>query len=330
MKRTESKHFVRSVLLAATLNAFTSSAFAEQPAVEQPAVEQPTDDPTVAEQGSPSEKRVESSPIVELSVYPPQIELRHADDLQRIVAVAERADGVTLDVTDEVRWEMTADGPNEVAVVEQGVVRPQGNGRAMLNAALDDHTSAAEAAVVGFEQTSSVSFRHDVIPVFMRAGCNSGGCHGSSRGKDGFRLSLFGFDPAGDHFRLTRELATRRLDLALPDESLLLQKSVGSAPHTGGKRFEVDTAYYRSIRDWIAEGARNDVDEAPAVTALAIYPPRAVLQGEGATQQFIAVAEYSDGRRRDVTDLVLFQSNNDGSAAIDDSGLVTAGQRGEA
>ena len=44
------------------------------------------------------------------------------------------------------------------------------------------------------------------MPVFMRAGCNTGSCHGAARGKDGFRLSLFGFDPDGDHYRLTREM----------------------------------------------------------------------------------------------------------------------------
>ena len=69
-----------------------------------------------------------------------------------------------------------------------------------------------------------ISFKLDVMPVFMRAGCNTGSCHGAARGKDGFRLSLFGYDPDGDYHRLTREIATRRINLALPDESLMLHE----------------------------------------------------------------------------------------------------------
>src|SRR5205085_811307 len=80
-----------------------------------------------------------------------------------------------------------------------------------------------------------ISFKLDVMPVFMRAGCNQGGCHGAARGKDGFRLSLFGFDPDGDHYRLTRELNGRRVNLATPADSLLLEKNTGAVPHTGGK-----------------------------------------------------------------------------------------------
>ena len=65
-----------------------------------------------------------------------------------------------------------------------------------------------------------VSFRLDVMPVFFRAGCNSGGCHGAAVGKDGFHLSLFGYDPVGDYYRLTRQIVGRRVDVAVPAESL--------------------------------------------------------------------------------------------------------------
>src|SRR5204862_4717507 len=89
--------------------------------------------------------------------------------------------------------------------------------------------------VVRANETPPVSFKLDVMPVFLRAGCNSGSCHGAARGKDGFRLSLFGFDPDGDHYRLCRELNGRRINLALPAESLLIEKACGKVPHTGGK-----------------------------------------------------------------------------------------------
>ena len=175
-----------------------------------------------------------------------------------------------------------------------------------------------------------ISFKLDVMPVFMRAGCNTGSCHGAARGKDGFRLSLFGFDPGGDHFRLTHELSCRRINLALPEESLLMEKAIGAVPHTGGKRFEATSEYGQTLLRWLEAGAPNDAGEVPEIWRSKFIPQQAVLEGEGATQQFIARAKYADGTDRDVTNLALFLTNNDNSAAINADGLVTAGNRGEA
>ncbi|MGI9455334.1 MAG: DUF1549 and DUF1553 domain-containing protein [Aeoliella sp.] len=266
--------------------------------------------------------------FVELAVYPPKVTLDHADDSQALVAVATRADGVSLDVTDEVEW-------NTASVAEQvelnvGSLHPKANGAGTLTAQFSGLSAQCEVEVKAIELVRPVSYRHDVIPVLVRAGCNSGACHGSSRGKDGFRMSLFGFDPAGDYERLTREFSTRRINRALPEDSLLLVKSVGEVPHTGGKRFEHDSVYYDKLRDWIESDVPNDLEGAPLVSSLAIYPPRAVLEGEAAEQQFVAVATYSDGRTRDVTNLAVFSSNNDATAAIDSTGLAKAGLRGEA
>ncbi|MGH7135596.1 MAG: DUF1549 domain-containing protein, partial [Pirellulales bacterium] len=175
-----------------------------------------------------------------------------------------------------------------------------------------------------------ISFQLDVMPVFMRAGCNTGSCHGAARGKDGFRLSLFGFDPAGDHFRLTRELGYRRINLALPAESLLMEKIDGTVPHTGGQRFDKESEYYQTLTRWLEAGAPYDAGEVPKVLDVELYPKQVVLEGAGATQQMIARAKYADGTDRDVTNLALFLTNNDNSAAITPDGLVTAANRGEA
>src|SRR5258707_15755709 len=91
-----------------------------------------------------------------------------------------------------------------------------------------------------------VSFRLDGMPVFFRAGCNSGGCHGAASGKDGFHLSLFGYDPAGDYYRLTQQIVGRRVDLAAPPQSLMLLKAIGAVPHTGGRRIKPDSEYYKT------------------------------------------------------------------------------------
>jgi hypothetical protein len=263
--------------------------------------------------------------IASLAIYPAEIVLESGDDYQGVIAVATRSDGVTLDVSDQVAW--AAEGP---ARLEGLRLLPVADGETVLKATLGDHHAEAAVKVAGVATHPPVSFRHDVMPLFLRGGCNAGGCHGSARGKDGFRLSLFGFDPEGDHFRLTREQAVRRLNLSLPDDSLLMTKVTGAVPHTGGKVFEPDSVYAQALRKWISAGAPNDVASAPAVTHVELYPPRAVLEGDGARQRFVAVAHYSDGRTRDVGNLALFMSNNESSAAVDRDGLATAGARGEA
>jgi len=266
--------------------------------------------------------------FIELAVYPSNVSLDHREDFQNVVAVATRADGMTLDVTKLANWRLQ---PADTGVAfHQGKLTATSNQQVRLCAEFAGLEGTAEVNAHGIEQQLPVSYRHDVIPILVRSGCNAGACHGASRGKDGFRLSLFGFDPAGDHQRLTRELVNRRLNLAIPEESLLLKKATGSVPHTGGKRFEKDSVYYNKLRQWIADGAKNDLEGAPTVSSVELYPPKAAIGANGQQQQFVVTARYSDGTTRDVTHLAVFQSNNESSAAIDSQGVVTSDRRGEA
>jgi hypothetical protein len=175
-----------------------------------------------------------------------------------------------------------------------------------------------------------ISFKLDVMPVFMRSGCNQGSCHGAARGKDGFRLSLFGFDPDGDHYRLTREFNGRRVNLAIPQDSLLIDKSCGKVPHTGGQRIKEGDEYYQALLRWLEADAPLDPPTIATPVSMEVYPPSAVLDGKDSKQRVVVRAKYSDGSDRDVTSLALFLSNNDTAAKIDGDGTVTAGERGEA
>jgi hypothetical protein len=235
-------------------------------------------------------------------------------------------DGVTEDVTAKAKI-VTADA--KIARVEGSVIRPVADGQTMLHADYDGQSATTPLAVANVANTPAISFRHDVMPVFMRAGCNTGACHGSARGKDGFRLSLFGFDPEGDYFRLTRELGYRRVNLAVPEESLVLEKALGKVPHSGGKRFEPASEYAGAIRGWIQAGAPNDPPTLATVESIELFPHEMLVES-GAHQQMIVVARYSDGSQRDVTSLAIFYSNNDNSAPVVPGGLVTATNRGEA
>lgn len=262
-----------------------------------------------------------------LAAYPPEVNLATKLDQQSIVVMATRADGVTIDVTKEAQ--LTLADP-AVAKLENQILYPQVAGTTTLKVAFGGHECQLPVKVENPEAERPVSFKLDVMPILMRAGCNTGSCHGAARGKDGFMLSLFGYDPDGDYHRITREQATRRLNLALPERSLFMEKSIGAVPHSGGKRFERDSVYYNTIVEWIENGVPKDADDLPVVTGIELYPNQAVLEGEGATQQFTVRANYSDGTDRDVSHLVVFMTNNDNSATVSDNGLVTAAARGEA
>ncbi len=262
-----------------------------------------------------------------LQVFPPDVHLATSRARQAFLVQASYADGITRDVTAQAR--ATLANP-AVARLEKNALTPLADGATELKVAFGGKSAAVPVKVKDARKARAVSFKLDVMPVFMRAGCNSGACHGAARGKDGFRLSLFGFDADGDHFRLTRELNGRRVNLALPAESLLLEKATGKVPHTGGQRIKEGDEYHQTLVRWLEANAPLDPPTVPTPVAVELYPRSAVLDGKGATQQMSVRARYSDGSERDVTSLALFLSNNDTSAKISPDGLVTAGDRGEA
>ncbi len=268
------------------------------------------------------------APLAKIEVFPPDINLTSARDRQLVVVQATYADGITRNVTKDTTLTLA----NPALVRRDGnTFWPVADGETQMTVAFGGQTLSVPVKVAQATVTPPLSFRLDVMPVFMRAGCNTGNCHGAARGKDGFRISLFGFDPEGDHYRLTREMSGRRLNLAVPEDSTLLEKTTGAVQHTGGKRFEKGSELYNTIRDWIAAGAPNDdVSKLPKVVGVDLYPKAAVLDGAGATQQMTVRARYADGTDRDVTGLALFLTNNENSAKISPDGLVTGGERGEA
>jgi hypothetical protein len=262
-----------------------------------------------------------------IHVLPSQIALSTARDSQTVVVQAEYADGVTRDVTEHVTWKLDHE---EFVARDGNKFSPKADGDAKLTVLFESATAEALISVKQATTDPPISFKLDVMPVFMKAGCNAGSCHGSARGKDGFRLSLFGFDPDGDYYRLTREQPERRLDLSIPSECLLIEKATGQVAHTGGSPTKKGDPLYNTLLRWLESGAPADVGQVPTIDALEIYPPGGLLQGSGETQQLTVRAKFSDGTDRDVTGLAVFLSSNDTAAAVSNEGKVTAGKRGEA
>jgi hypothetical protein len=281
---------------------------------------------------------VASQPVA-IDIYPPAVQLDSARDTQQVIVQARMADGRTIDVTGQAS--VTVSDATLASIEKAGdqsgrlVLRPLSDGDGSIRVSHAGQERSIPLRVVSATSNPPLSFRLDVMPVFARAGCNMGSCHGAARGKDGFRLSLFGFDPAGDYHRITRELPGRRIDLGNPQASLLLLKSTGSVPHTGGKRFAADSDLAARIEQWIAAGAPDDpgpdpAQGVPSLRSLDLYPPAALLESSGTPQPLVAVARFSDGTDRDVTDLVWYGSNNEPAAKVSPAGVVTPGSRGEA
>ena len=262
-----------------------------------------------------------------IRVYPPDVQLTSLRDRQAVIVQSYFENGITRDVTAEATFALS---DPSLATIESNVLAPAADGQCELTVTYGGHSVSLPVEIKESTTEKPISFKLDVMPVFMKAGCNTGSCHGAARGKDGFRLSLFGFDPDGDYFRLTREISGRRINLALPEECLMLEKATGKVPHTGGKRFDESSEYADTLVRWLEAGAPRDEGEVPLVTAVEIYPAGAVLDGEGSTQQINVRAKYSDGTDRDVTSFAYFLSNNDNSAPISQEGVVTAANRGEA
>lgn len=178
-------------------------------------------------------------------------------------------------------------------------------------------------------QNPAPSFRHQVIPVLTKAGCNSGACHGALAGKGGLKLSLRGYDPEADHFVLTRQAGGRRIDTQVAEKSLMVLKPLRKVAHGGGKRFEDDSSDLQILIDWIRAGAPGPRPDDAVLTRLEVEPRAAVIAPKGSLAIKVR-AIYSDGRVADVTHWAKFSSSEDLVAQVDDEGQITGTGYGQA
>ncbi len=231
------------------------------------------------------------------------------------------------DWTRNAQW--TSSAPAVATVDSAGLVTPVGDGSAVITASANGKTATAQVSVRNTHAPFTWTFRNDVLPVMTKMGCNQGACHGALAGKNGFKLTLRGYDPEADYDTLTRQSLGRRVSLSAPAESLMVAKPTMTVPHGGGKRFDKSSLEYRVFSEWIAAGAPAPQPTDPVVTGLEVYPAMATL-APSASQQLVVRAKYSDGNTRDVTRWVKFGSSDEGVATVDDSGRVKMNGSGEA
>ncbi|MDY3562852.1 DUF1553 domain-containing protein [Gemmata sp. JC673] len=271
------------------------------------------------------EKLPDGAKVVRLTAHPAKVQLAGPFSYAQLLVTATLDGGDVVDVTRIAK--VTA--PKAATVSPAGLVRPVADGAGEIEIALAGQAVRVPLAVTGTAEDKPVSFVTDVQPVLSKLGCNQGTCHGAQAGKNGFKLSLRGYDPVYDYRALTDDLEGRRFNRAAPEKSLMLMKPAGAVPHQGGVTMAAGDPYYEVVRRWIAQGVKLDLD-AVRVRSLEIFPKNPIIGRIGQKQQFAAIATYADGRVRDVTAETFVESSNTEVVTVDRAGLVSTARRGEA
>jgi hypothetical protein len=262
-----------------------------------------------------------------VQVQPETITLIGGHAHQQIIVTGRYAEGVVRDLT--TVCEMSAEAPAIAVVDETGFVTPRQNGATAIVVKAGGKSVRVPVTVKDLDKPHVTSFRNEVIGALNVGGCNAGACHGTPSGKNGFKLSLRGFDPAADYVQLTRDVLGRRTDRQEPDASLILQKSLGRVPHEGGQRFLPGSVPERAIHDWLAGGLRDDPPTLPVLKSIDIVPGSRVQIAPARWQQLAVLGHFSDGSVRDVTRLTVFSSSDSAVADVSSSGLLEFKQAGE-
>lgn len=278
------------------------------------------------EKGLSKEVLPAGAQVASLEVTPRNIKLGKPTEYAQVLVTARLKDGTSADVTRMVQF--TPSGV-QVEISPRGLIRPKADGKGVLVAKLGSQQVEIPTEISGMGTVFTPDYVRDVMPVLSKAGCNMGTCHGSKDGKNGFQLSLRGYDPEYDVTAFTEELWGRRANVAAPSHSLMLLKASGSVPHEGGQVTVPGELYYETIKAWIANGATMN-EASPRVTRIEVFPINPVVESIGSRQQMRVLATYADGVVKDVTAEAFIESGNTEVAEADKHGLVTTLRRGEA
>ena len=269
-----------------------------------------------------------------VDVYPTHVRLTSARQRMTLIVTGHYADGGSQDLT-AVRdltgaADFTSSDP-QIFRVERGVVVPVGEGSANILVRVGRHQLQVPVETSNLMSEHPVSFHYEVLAALTKQGCNSGACHGSPRGKAGFRLSLFAYDAEFDQSTLVREKYGHRTNLIDPESSLLLVKPTMQVAHGGGRRLRKSDPAYAVLKNWIVEGCRIDDRDSVVCEKVEVQPVSGrVLRWPAHTQQLVVMAHFSDGTVTDVTPLATYSSSDETVATIRPDGLVVGHDRGQA
>jgi len=262
--------------------------------------------------------------LLRISVYPSQARVG-GHSQQTLVVTGFYSNGVEADVTAKAKFRVRV--PQICEVQPNGVAYPLRVGKTEIEAAFEGKRATAELTVADMN-VNPVSFLREISPILTQKGCTGSNCHGSIRGKAGFKLSLFGGRPDLDYEAIVKADQARRINPERPEDSLILRKATFQIPHGGGVRFQPNSLEYRAIVDWI-KGNMVYENGGPELQELEVYPAERIVIGAGGKQKLVVTGLYSDGSRMDLTPVVRYTSNDEGIAAVNDAGEVTTKKTGE-
>jgi hypothetical protein len=276
-------------------------------------------DPQIAKPATPD--------IESLQLEPATLTLANPRDGRQVLVWGVTKDGRKFDLTDDAT--LRSESPTVIVGADR-YINATGTGDATIVVSALGKQATLPVKMIG-STAAPIGFISDVMPVLAKVGCNAGMCHGSQAGKNGFKLSLRGYDPDYDYNALVNELQGRRVNRVQPDKSLMLLKSTGKVPHEGRVVFRTGDRHYSIIEQWIKEGLTIEKDHAKArPTRIEILPHAVDIDMPGRTQRVVVIAHYPDGTSRDVTREAVMSSNNEEVAKLGSNNQLTAIRRGEA
>ncbi|MEM7784626.1 MAG: hypothetical protein AAF623_14850, partial [Planctomycetota bacterium] len=258
-----------------------------------------------------------------IEVIPASIVLDRVTDYAQLVVTAVLKDGDRVDITGIADYTLHGDSVH----LNGSLIEAAKAGKSALDIRFDNQHVKVNVAVQSTVDEFAPDFIQDVNPVLTKLGCNAGTCHGGQAGKNGFKLSLRGYDPIYDIRSLTDDMGARRINRAVSESSLMLLKPTGLVPHEGGELIDVDSKYYNIIRQWIKNGAKLDLSK-PKVASIEVFPQNPVLKEKDWVQKIRVEATYADGVVKDVTREAFIEIGDQEIASIRGSS-VKALRRGE-
>ena len=263
---------------------------------------------------------------VALEVYPPSMSLSGKDSAQRLMVIARYANGSRKDVTKQAKY---SGGKTILFRVTGNEVIASIDGEGVVTVSYGGKTGQAKVTVQDTTVRREWSFANDIVPIFTKHGCNTGGCHGSPAGRGGFHLSLFGYEPDYDYDQIVKDEDGKRVNLKQVDKSLILLKPSMQVPHGGGPRFKKGDSDYNLIRKWLLAGAPQKPDFDRRVKNIKVYPENWMFQKEGDEQPLMVIAHFDDDVTRDVTEFSRYYTYDDQVAYVDADGILSAEGKGE-
>ncbi|HUR44962.1 MAG TPA: DUF1549 domain-containing protein [Candidatus Saccharimonadales bacterium] len=271
-----------------------------------------------------------SESILSLAAEPPALRLSPDAPRHGILVTAKLGDGFEVDVTSQIKFLKSRNAPfsflpdGQIAAVRAGkgtLIAKIGRKELQVPVQVDAGASANKSSEF---TPGPASFLRDILPALSKAGCNAGACHAKADGQNGFKLSVFSYDPKADYGKIVSDAHGRRIFPAAPEESLLLLKPTTGLPHEGGQRFERGSQTERLLVRWIREGLAYTLPNEPTLERLLIFPKERRYR-KNASQSVLVEAQYSDGSVRDVTRLTAFDSNDKEIAKVDEQGTISVG-----